>query len=662
MVSSKSRRHVVALTVFALLAMLTVMWVPQAQAATAGGFEIDGDIVASTDLDWSNVTGQPVWSDGVNNPDNTIFFNGSKENDPAAWQVHGSGQPPDKDDIGYAFGYAHRTGGHEWADLGFERVGANGTTLFTVELNQKTNKANTHGVSIPDRSEGDLRITIIQQGNETFSVAGTVDQFQSGHYVTLAPPAGSVVGMSNSTAITPLNNSDPIRNNVGKIPAGHFAEVAFDLTAINNLGSQTCRAGAFHVANGRSQSSDAENPELKDYLSPINITIPSDCATLHITKSGPDGETAAPGATFTISPDPRTGSGEAVTVTDGESAGGSNDIADPDGKADGVLDITAEPGHDYTVTETSPPPGYFLGATTEVTQSTSAGSTTNFAFSDPLGSVTFHKTDGESPLPGAKFHVVATSGPAKDTKVDFQVKDNQSGDTAAAAGTITVANMLKGSYSITESAAPTGYQLDDSTKTFTVGPDQENKDVVLESAFVDEPVPTAPELHIAKHNIPTGSVHEGDEITYAVTWWNTGTADAVDQTVTDELPADVEYVDSTGATFDAAAGPSGTLSASPASIALGTTALDPAGSFTVTVKVRPGTVGHTITNTAYLGQLHSSVSNDVIATPQVPTGSMKLVKSVSPILTKETATTLTYTLVATAEGDLDQHKTVISDV
>src|SRR4051794_21318807 len=350
MSSPRPRRLTVELTLLALVAMLGVLGLQRANAATVGGFEIDGNIVSSGDLDWATAGGQPVFTDGINNPDDTIFFGGSKENNPSNWNVHGSGQPPNKDDVGYVFGTAHRDGaGHEWAFVGFERVGANGTTLFTLELNQKADKTNGNGVAIPDRSEGDLRLTVIQHGNGDFTVSGVIDRFESGAYVTLAPPAGLVVGTSNSSAIDPLNANDPLATSSGKIPAGHFAEVAFDLTGLNDLRSENCRGDAFTTVNARSQASQSANPELKDYITPFSVNFPPDCATLHITKSGPDGKTPAPGATFTISPDPATGDEGSVTVTDGAAAGGDNDIDDPDGKADGVVDITAQPGPDYTV-------------------------------------------------------------------------------------------------------------------------------------------------------------------------------------------------------------------------------------------------------------------------------------------------------------------------
>ncbi len=161
MTNSRLRRLTVEGVLLALVAMLAVLGLQRAEAVTAGGFEIDGNIAASSDQDWSNVGGQPVAVDGVNNPDSSIFFGGSKENNPSGWKVHGSGQPPNKDDIGYVFAYAHRTAGHEWFDVGFERVGDNGTTHFTLELNQKANTTNrTARARCPPATSPRLRWTL----------------------------------------------------------------------------------------------------------------------------------------------------------------------------------------------------------------------------------------------------------------------------------------------------------------------------------------------------------------------------------------------------------------------------------------------------------------------------------------------------------------------
>src|SRR4051794_1482244 len=114
---SKIRRSIISVTTLAVVGLTTAVGLQQAQAATIGGFEIDGNIQASTATDWSNTAiTQPIDSDDhVGNPDSTIYTGGSKEDDPAGWKVTASGQPPAKDDVGYVYAWAHRVNGHEFA-------------------------------------------------------------------------------------------------------------------------------------------------------------------------------------------------------------------------------------------------------------------------------------------------------------------------------------------------------------------------------------------------------------------------------------------------------------------------------------------------------------------------------------------------------------------
>src|SRR5436190_6114571 len=231
----KFRRPIISLTALAVVGLTTAVGWQQAQAAsTVGGFEIDGNIAASTDLDWSNTpAAQPIdSSDHVGNPDSTVYTGGSKEDDPAGWQVTSSGAPPAKDDIGYVYGWAHRVSGHEYAYIGFERASNNGTTQFVVELNQKSDNTNTHSVKVPDRSDGDLRLIINQSGSRSFDVNARVDLYQDGAYKTQTLPPGWVTGQSNTAAIVPIDNQDEVLNKDDQVPAGQFAEVAFDLTNI----------------------------------------------------------------------------------------------------------------------------------------------------------------------------------------------------------------------------------------------------------------------------------------------------------------------------------------------------------------------------------------------------------------------------------------------
>jgi uncharacterized repeat protein (TIGR01451 family) len=627
MATIKLRRPIVAATTFAVVGLTSIVgWQQQASAATVvGGFEIDGNIAAAADTDWSNAPAtEPIAKDGVGNPDNTIYFGGSKEDTPADWQVHSSGQATGKDDIGYVFAYAHRVSGHEYAYFAFERSASNGTTQYFQELNQKPDTTNSHGVLIPDRSEGDLRLLVTQQGNGSFTISASIDRYTNGAYETLAPPAGTVHGQSNAAAIDPIDNQDPLVGQDGKIAAGKFAEVAFDLTGLASA-AETCRPGAFTTLNGRSQTATANGPELKDFIAPISVAIPPDCATLHITKTGPNGTTAAKGARFTISPDPSTGTGGPITVTDGGTATAPNDIADPDGTANGVIDITGvEPGTDYTVTEVAPPPGYFLGSTTEITHSTTNGQTVNYHFSDPLGSVTFGKVNDASPaqpLCCAHFTVQATSGPAKDAGVKVTVVDNGSNDADAAQGSIKVNNLRIGHYTITETVPPAGYSSSTAAKSFQIGPDIDAKDAVVSEPFVDSPLPqSAGSMGLVKSVDPTGTAQYGDTLTYSLVATANGTLDEHNVVVSDVVPDDTTYVDGSAACVGTPCTPSYDAATQTVSWALGDMAQTTSRtvSFAVTINT-PAAGDPAIASVTNVGAVASdedpsTPSNEVVTT------------------------------------------------
>jgi uncharacterized repeat protein (TIGR01451 family) len=183
------------------------------------------------------------------------------------------------------------------------------------------------------------------------------------------------------------------------------------------------------------------------------------------------------GATFTITPDPTTGSGS-LTVADN----GPND-ANP---ADGQFLVINVPVGTYTVTETIPPAGYALDD--DVTRSVAVtaaalnavigiqdqddpGNSEGSDFHDPLGSITWEKRDTAGALltvAGATFTV--SPNPQVGGSGTFTVIDNSTNDADPTVGVIKVADVKVGTtYTITEITPPPGYALDPSpTRTITV--------------------------------------------------------------------------------------------------------------------------------------------------------------------------------------------------
>lgn len=150
---------------------------------------------------------------------------------------------------------------------------------------------------------------------------------------------------------------------------------------------------------------------------------------------------------------------------------------------------------------------------------------------------------------------------------------------------------------------------------------------------------------------PGTVMQPGDRIDYAVSVTNSGDAPATGVTVVDTLPAHVTPAVgsiSDGGTYDAAAGTiTWTVDVAAGSVA------------TLTYEVRvdaDAPQGSVLHNVATMGDQQASTDHPVAA------GGLALVKSVAPTEDVEYGDTLTYTLVASATGTLDQHAVVVSDV
>ena len=183
------------------------------------------------------------------------------------------------------------------------------------------------------------------------------------------------------------------------------------------------------------------------------------------------------GATFEISPNPLTGVGTLIVVD-----GGANDA---DGLANGVLQVNNVLLGTYTITETVAPPGYAIDddATRSVTVSAAdlnavigmqgsnqAGDTDESDFHNRLGSIAWEKraTDANPVLLGGATFAISPNpltGVGTLTVVDGGANDAD----GLANGVLQVNNVLLGTYTITETIAPTGYAIDDdATRSITV--------------------------------------------------------------------------------------------------------------------------------------------------------------------------------------------------
>lgn len=362
---------------------------------------------------------------------------------------------------------------------------------------------------------------------DTDATAGNfqLDGVPAGHYVITetVPPTGYLLPASGN----PLSTTIGINDNTGPVDAGTLTDPlgAITWTKVGPAGLTPVGGATFEVTgpggfdeivvdNGAHDANSAPgvfevdglvtgtytvtetvpppgylmptsgNPltasvGIGDAGAPVNAgTLSDPLGSVTWTKFGPDGSTPLGGATFLVTlPD-----GSLYNVVDSVDA--TECAFQPyDGVTPGTMcDTNATPGlfqldglktGDYTITETTPPPGYLLPltgnplhATIGVNDNTgpvSAGSVT-----DPLGGISWTKfgPDGRTPLGGATFEVTGPGG------YDQTVVDDGASDANKTAGLFELDGLKTGTYTITETAPPPGYQLPASgnplTATITV--------------------------------------------------------------------------------------------------------------------------------------------------------------------------------------------------
>jgi hypothetical protein len=364
-----------------------------------GGFEIDGDLCPEGALDWNSpgvttpTAGAKV-EDGFGADDHSVFTEGSSEGDnPADWTVKDSA-PNGKTDIGTAWAFSQVVNNTVYGYFALTNDSTSGgTSQYDVEYNRAHNVTNGNGALVPNRTpadpaneiRGDLLFRFSSTGSDpiVFTDAKeyknlTDSSWDAKTCELITTAAGWCTIPNPTTAFTQQVTSD-----------GMFFEAAINISLI--LGGPGTCSPVFGAVNIRSVTGNSfYESSLKDYVAPLDVQTPSNCGSLAIEKVDENGS-PLPGATFTISADPRPGHTGAVTVRDGatlpSAAPGTTAIADPDGVADGDITFSeANPNISYTVTEVSPPSSLYmidnpLGTSTNP-QTTSSGHPATFHFVD----------------------------------------------------------------------------------------------------------------------------------------------------------------------------------------------------------------------------------------------------------------------------------------
>ncbi|MBI3745702.1 MAG: DUF11 domain-containing protein, partial [Chloroflexi bacterium] len=313
-----------------------------ANNANIGGFEIDGDFPANSmtpnGADWSNagndgagLVNGPTVQDPLGNGDATVLSNGVSDGDSVAtWQMNGSAGAPQKSDMGnvYAVNRRFPAGtGDFYSYVGIERKASTGTVQYDLEFNQLNNLTNANGVSVPNRSTGDLLFTGTQQGGGSWIIQGTVQKW-TGAWNTgswsapTAVPTSLFYGLANEfAAVHPSGWADDLGSTV---PINQFAEMAIDVTAAAPAANFGCHS--FGALNLRSISSTGQTPELKDVVAPIPVDL-SNCANPKLTTVLTGGQSSNGTSALTLD----LGTSSSVTFTDTAVFSGQNASHQPTG-------------------------------------------------------------------------------------------------------------------------------------------------------------------------------------------------------------------------------------------------------------------------------------------------------------------------------------------
>jgi hypothetical protein len=463
----------------------------------------DGNLLVNTtgNTDWENVAGLSKGIDLSGSTDNA-FGGGTKEDDPNVKVVTGS-IPPNKDDLSrlYVASEFSSVNNHNFLYLGWERTNVLGSANMDFEINQKTQPdLTTAGAKTLNRTAGDLLVTydFTNGGGRpaigllrwlTSATTPVVPGFATNTCFSANsfPCWGDKVTLDGTDSIAAVNNLDAVTDPIAPdaprtLPALTFGETAIDLTKAGVFPAGTCEA--FGSAFLKSRASSSFPAEVKDFVAPVPVNI-SNCGQITIIKNT-DPRNLNQDFSYTSTIPTPSGTPPPPTTPDCELNTTPNSTFDPtptsftlNDSGANTEDCTNVVAGSYTVTEGAEPANFTLKSLTctdnGVTGSSGHQDATNPFQADitisPGGHVTctyvnqaqgailVTKTaknhnfgDGaQHPLAGATFTV---NGVSKITDANGR----------ACFDGLTIGT----TYTVTETAAPTGYGIDTASKDVKV--------------------------------------------------------------------------------------------------------------------------------------------------------------------------------------------------
>src|ERR1044071_6407696 len=298
----------IVLTLAVLRALTVLATPPPAGVAPvlvpAGGFSIDGDLMANTPLanagDWllstNSGSGGSVLDASGNplNPSTTFHFrdlyNSTSDNDfvgglkwtdnPNVWQWTTSKASSKTDINNVLFHTAIDSEGHTWVIIAADRASTSGDSYIDFEFLQNPLLANTNGTftsSGPDggRTANDLLLSL------GFTSGGSMADFFAWRWLTNTTSGGFMY--VDSTASLPVGRVFVAANsNTVSVPYGAFglttytpmafAEAAVDLTAL--LGNfNPCVSLGFKTIMVKTKSSASSTATIVDFINPVQYSL-----------------------------------------------------------------------------------------------------------------------------------------------------------------------------------------------------------------------------------------------------------------------------------------------------------------------------------------------------------------------------------------------------
>ena len=446
--------------VSAVISVLVIFATTAIAAAnlTGSSFEGgDGNLVVDKagDTDWSNVAGLNTGIDLPSGTSDNSFGQGTKEDNAAVSVVSGS-IPPNKSDLTRFYEASEFANGSNFLYLAWERTNVLGSANMDFEINQ----AGTPGLGNPgphtiNRTAGDLLVTYDFTNGGSNPILGLLFWVTSGStsqcFASNSLPCwGNHVALNSTNSEGAINSvavTDPFTG--ATLPALTFGETAINLTGAGVFPPGVCEA--FGSAFLKSRSSASFTAEVKDFVAPIPVNI-SNCGTITIHKVTENGDSLF-----------------AYTTT-GNLTPGTFNLSNGGSQAYTKVAVGS-----YSVTESTPPPGWTLKslvctATGTGTSASTSGATASIAMGAG-GNVDCTYTNHINLNPS-----ITTSLSATTVNTGTPVHDSATliGASANAGGTVT--------YSVFSDNTCSTSVASGGTKTVTNGVVPNSDDVTLNTA------------------------------------------------------------------------------------------------------------------------------------------------------------------------------------